>query len=267
MLLLRHGRVVSVDELIAGLWQDQPPRTARSLLHVYISRLRPIIRPSYESGAHLLPCTIDTVAGGYQLQLNGHELDLETFASLEKRAYDAEHAGDLVEASACMSKALSLRSGPILSDLRQVPGVRPTAAWLEEACAALLEHRTELDMALGRHRELVGELGALFTENPLRETMSAYYLVALYRSGRVADALHAYRRIRDRSVEELGIEPPDTLQRLHQLILTRHPCLTNAWHPASLLRQITAEAGRVPVPVPPPMNKPKPLVERLTAPP
>jgi DNA-binding SARP family transcriptional activator/nucleotide-binding universal stress UspA family protein len=212
MLLLHANEVVSSDRLVDELWTSDPPSTAATALQVHVSQLRKALPP----GTELL-----TRAPGYVIQVEPEQLDLKRF---ERLAGDGERAladGDPSSAAKSLRAALDLWRGPALADLTyeafaQVPIMR-----LEELRLAVLEARIEAELALGRHSSLVAELEALVAEHPLRERLLAELMLALYRSGRQADALDAYRAGRHALLGELGLEPTERLRDLEQAIL-RH---------------------------------------------
>jgi YVTN family beta-propeller protein len=203
LLLLEANRVVSTERLIDELWGDDPPETARSALQVYVAGLRKALG---EGGASLR-----TSAPGYVLDVPAGSTDLDEFARL--RADSRPH------------EALALWRGPALADLDGEPSVAAAAGRLEEERLAVLEERIDADLALGRHGELVPELEALAAEHPYRERFRAQLMLALYRSGRQADALAAYRAARETLVEGLGIEPGEELRALQRSVLEQDPAL------------------------------------------
>jgi len=195
MLLVEANRVVSSDRLIEALWEGQPPATARKALQVYVARFRKLLGKE----------RLQTMAPGYLLRVEEGELDLDRFRRLREEGK--------------LSEALSLWRGPPLSDFRYQRFAQAEIARLEEFRLACLEERIEHDLARGHHAELVGELEAIIDEHPLRERLRIQLMLALYRSGRQADALEAYQAARRALTEELGIEPGRPLRELHQAIL------------------------------------------------
>jgi len=219
ILLTRANEVVSNDRLIDGLWGARPPRTATNALQYHVSQLRKTLGPSK---------AIVTREPGYLIRVGPHELDLLRFEQrvAEARQAPADHASRLLH------DALSLWRGPALADLANEPFVQAEILRLEELRLAVLELRIETGLALGRHRELVGELDVLVHEHPLRERPRAQLMLALYRSGRQAEALDRYREGRHLLVDELGIEPGLELQELEKAIL-RHDLELSSPGPAA----------------------------------
>jgi DNA-binding SARP family transcriptional activator/WD40 repeat protein len=217
-LLLDAGRVVSIERLVDAVWGEAPPATARHSVEVYVSRLRGELAD--EAGVML-----GTRRPGYILRIDRDQLDLTRFEDLvaEGRAALAER--DPERAAARLREGLELWRGPPLADVAFESSERRDADRLDELRLAAMEDRIDADLALGRHSRLVGELEALVAEHPLREQPRAQLMVALYRSGRQADALDAYRQSRDLLREELGLEPGVALQQLERRILLHDPAL------------------------------------------
>jgi DNA-binding SARP family transcriptional activator/tetratricopeptide (TPR) repeat protein len=202
LLLLEANRVVASDRLIEALWEGQPTATAAKALQVYVSQLRRLLGRD----------RLQTKSPGYLIRVEEGELDLLRFRALRD-------GGRLRE-------ALALWRGPPLAEFTYQPFAQAEVARLEEERLACLEQRIEHDLAQGRRVEqLVGELEGLVREEPLRERLRALLMLALYRSGRQADALETYRRGRDTLVERLGIEPGPHLRELQQAILRQDPSL------------------------------------------
>jgi DNA-binding SARP family transcriptional activator len=201
VLLLNRNRVVSAEALIDELWGDDPPETAAKALQGYVSQLRKVLGPE----------RLSTRPPGYSLRIEEGEVDLDRFERLVREGRDRLATGDPAGASRELESALALWRGP-------APG-------LEERRLAALEDRIEADLTLGRHAQLVAELETLVARHPLRERPRAQLMLALYRSGRQADALEEYRRTRETLVDELGIEPGEELQELQKAILRHDPDL------------------------------------------
>jgi DNA-binding SARP family transcriptional activator len=201
LLLLEANRVVSSDRLIEALWEETPPETAGKALQVYVSKLRKLLGKE----------RVETKAPGYLLHVDADEFDLPRFQRLQQE-------GKLQE-------ALSLWRGPPLGEFAYERFAQAEIERLDELRLACLEERIERDLAVGRHAELVGELERLVNEHPLRERLRSALMLALYRSGRQAEALEAYQAARRKLVEELGIEPGRELRELEKAILKQDPSL------------------------------------------
>jgi len=212
LLALRAGEVVSTDRLVEELWGGEPPKAAVGSLQNLVSELRKTVAPEL----------IVTRPPGYVLGLDRDSVDAHRF---ERLARAAREAGPPEERAAGLREALALWRGPPLADLAFESFAQAEIARLEELRAATREALFEAELDLGRHGPLVAELEAFVAEHPLRERPRGQLMVALYRSGRQADALEAYRQARETLVEELGIDPSSELQQLEQAILRHDPSL------------------------------------------
>jgi DNA-binding SARP family transcriptional activator/pimeloyl-ACP methyl ester carboxylesterase len=219
VLLVHANQVVSSDRLIEELWPGHPPQKAADSLQVRLSELRKALRSAGEAGR------LATRPPGYMIYLAPGELDALRFERLAAEGNAALASGDAAAAARRLDHALGLWRGPALADIDAVPSVRSEAGRLEEERLAALESRGEALLACGRHRELIADLEALTTAHRLREGFWSQRMLALYRAGRQADALRAYREVRDILVAELGIEPGPELRELHARILRQDPAL------------------------------------------
>jgi DNA-binding SARP family transcriptional activator len=215
ILLLNANRVVSVDRLADDLYAGAAPVTAVTQVQRQISELRKAL------GAE---STIDTQPPGYVIRLAPEQLDLHRFERLTDEAGPAEAR----LAVGLLREALGLWRGEALADLAFEPFARPAIDRLEEIRLAALERRVEADLALGRHVEATAELEQLVAEHPLRERLRGQLMLALYRSGRQAEALDVYRQARAKLVEEFGLEPSARLRELERSILAQDPALDPA---------------------------------------
>jgi len=221
-LLLADGQVVSADRLAEDLWAGQPPPHYMATLRVYISRLRRALGSGSDAVATCPP--------GYRIVLAHGELDAHRFESLVAGAAADMAQGRPEAAAARLRDALGLWRGPALSDVADFAFAQADARRLEEARLAAIEDRVEADLACGRQVSLAGELEGLVAAHPLRERLCGQRVLALYRCGRQADALAAYRDLRVRLADELGIDPNPALGRLQEAILRQDPGLD--WRPA-----------------------------------
>jgi DNA-binding SARP family transcriptional activator len=213
LLLLNANRVVSRDRLIDELWGDEPPETAVQTVQVYVSRMRKLLPPG----------TLVTRRPGYMLAAGPETIDLLRFEQLLADGRAARGAGDPERASRSLCEALDLWRGPPLTELDK-PFAQIEGARLEDMRLAALEERIEADLELGRHAELIGELEVLIGDYPHRERLRGQLMLALYRDGRQAEALEAYRDARA-ALDELGIEPREQLRKLEQAILVQETTL------------------------------------------
>jgi len=215
VLLLDANRVVPVDRILSELWEDWPPATAPTAIQVYVSRLRKALGPE----------AIATREPGYVVEVGPRSLDVFRFENAAAAGRAAVAQGDGERGAALLREALAEWRGPALADLAREPFAARAAARFEDLRAAALEDRVEADLALGRHAEVIEELTALVAAYPLRERPRAQLMLALYRSGRQAEALAAYRAAREVLVDALGIEPAAPLRRLELAILAQDPAL------------------------------------------
>ncbi len=218
MLALNANRVVPVDTLIDAVWDSSPPNTARAQIQICVSGLRRVLADVGDQ------VQIRTRAPGYLLEIGADHLDVARFNSLVAAARTHVENNRLSEAVATLRSALSLWRGPALAGMNSEP-LRRNAAQLDDARIAAIMDRIRLDLALGRHEEIVGELFALVKEHPLRERLYEYLMLALYRSGRQAEALEVCRQGRATLMDELGIELGESTRRLETAILNRDPKL------------------------------------------
>ena len=217
MLIVHANQVVSSDRLIEELWPGQP-RAADSL-QVRLSELRKVLRSAGEADR------LATRPPGYLLRVTPTELDARQFEQLAAEGNAALAAGDAATAAQRLDQALQLWRGPALADLDAVPFARAEAGRLEEERLAALESRAEALLDCGRHRDLIAELETLTAAHPLRERFWLQRMLALYRAGRQADALRAYRDLRAVLIADLAIEPGPELRDLHARILRQDPAL------------------------------------------
>ncbi|MFL5883383.1 MAG: BTAD domain-containing putative transcriptional regulator, partial [Actinomycetota bacterium] len=222
-LLLHPNQVVSTEELIEAVWGEEPPPTVKQSLQNHVAALRKAIEGGNGGGP---PRTLVTHDPGYLLRIDPERLDLHRFQRLDHEGRQALAAGDPARAADLLRRALALWRGPALADVAASADIAwPELVGVEELQVASTEARIEAELALGRHHELVAELEGLVRLHPLREHLHGQLMLALYRSGRQADALAAYRAARRVLVDELGIEPSVGLQRLEQAILAQDPAL------------------------------------------
>ena len=205
MLALDAGSTVSAERLIDGLWGEEPPPTAAKMVQLYVSQLRKAMAANGDDGA------IATRGRGYELQMGRDRVDAARFERL------------LAQGAA--REALRLWRGPALADVADEPFAAAEIRRLEELRASALEVAIDQDLDAGRHREVLPELEALLAREPLRERLHVQRMLALYRSGRQAEALEAYREARTTLVEQIGVEPGPELRRLHEAILRQDPSL------------------------------------------
>jgi YVTN family beta-propeller protein len=217
LLLVHEGEIVSRDRLIEELWNGNPPSSGSQSLDVYVSRLRKAFRAA---GATEV---VVTRAPGYVL--HAAETDARRFEALAAEGHRALAAGDAERALTLLREALSLWRGRAYVEVADEHWARPEAERLEELRLQATEDRIDSELALGRHAALVPELELLAARHPNRERLVGQHMLALYRSGRQADALAAYRAARRSLIEELGLEPGPELRQLEGAVLAQDPAL------------------------------------------
>jgi DNA-binding SARP family transcriptional activator len=225
MLLLEAGHVVPTRRLIEHIWGEDGTEGAQASLQVYVSNLRKLLRdadpedPGDERLAFVRP--------GYRLQVEAGELDLQQVDEVRDEARARRADGDLAAASVLLRLGLSLWRGPALADLAEIPALAPLLVAVDARRDVLRHECYDVELELGRHLALVPELEAAVAEAPLDERLAGQHMLALYRSGRQADALAAYRRTDELLRDQLGIEPGQQLRALHESILRQD--LTLDW--------------------------------------
>jgi DNA-binding SARP family transcriptional activator len=240
ILLVHANEVVATDRLIEELWPE-PPRTAANALQVNIGKLRKALDPGRSPGSpgELLI----TRAPGYILRVEPDELDADRFERLLSDGRSAREADDPETVAATLRRALDLWRGPALVDFAYDPFAQAEIARLEELRLDAVEERIEADLELGHGGELVSELESLIRDNPLRERLRGQLMLALYRSGRQADALEVYRQTSQTLRDELGLAPGRRLQQLQTAILRQEPTLDPSVVPSARTRRSEAQAG------------------------
>ena len=215
ILLLNANEVVSTDRLVDDLWSDDPPANATAALHNHVSRLRKELGPE----------SLLTRACGYVLRVDPEAVDACRFERLLDRAERLARAGIAGASAAALDEALDLWRGRPFEELGYERFLQGEVARLEERRLVAREARLDAVLALGGHAAAVPELEALIHEHPLRERLRAQLMLALYRSGRQADALAAYHAARRTLDDELGIAPGPALRQLERAILRQDPGL------------------------------------------
>lgn len=226
LLLLHYSRFVPTTTLIDELWDGRAPKTASAAVQNYVFQLR-------KRFAEVTGQDMDTVGSellrtarnGYEFVAESAEFDLQIFHRLERAGVAAMADGDLVTAVRNFREALSWWRGPALSDVEPGPRIHAEVAGLEQSRVTMLDHRIELELRLGRHREILDELTDLVSQDRFREDLHAQLMIALYRSGHRARALEAFHRLRKDMVDEFGLEPSPKLHRYYEAVLTSDPGL------------------------------------------
>ena len=240
VLAAAHGDVVLVDELVEALWTASPPRTAERSVHAYVARLRRAVEPSRERGA---PSRVIVTEGrGYRLTLDDDFLDSLRFERLTGIARDSIATGHALRGRQALDEALSLWRGTPFQDHHDAERCARESRRLEHLHELAIEDLTTARLELGEAADVVPDLEALVGLHPLREQLWANLMLALYRSGRQAEALRTFQRARSVLVDELGIEPGPELHYLESRILAQDPSLLSTAPGASgPSRRIPAE--------------------------
>jgi DNA-binding SARP family transcriptional activator/tetratricopeptide (TPR) repeat protein len=219
LLLLNAGRVVPTSQILEALWAGRPPASGATRVQGLVAQVRASL-----ARAGVLPGPIGTHPDGYLLTVGDGELDLDAFERRLRQARTAAAEGDLAAAASAFRAGLGLWRGKALAGVA-APFAGSEAARLEERRLVAVEELTEVELARGRHADLVGELAALVVKHPRWERLRERLMLALYRSGRQAEALEVYRQGHRLLVDELGLEPGPDLRRLQRAILAGDPGL------------------------------------------
>src|SRR5215203_5267144 len=236
-LLLEANRTVSVDALVDALWGERVPSTAVKMVHIYVSQLRKVL----PRGA------LQTRPPGYRI-----EVAPEAVERLRKEGREALADGDADTAAERLTAACALWRGPALGEFSE-PFAAAAAAHLDELRLLAVEDRIDAELALGRHRDVAGELRTLVASHPLRERPRRQLMLALYRQGRHAEALAAFHELRAVLRDELGIDPSTGLAELQYRMLNQDPALDHASPPPAPSHPVPVPlSAPVAVPAPPP---------------
>lgn len=215
LLMLDAGRVVSTERLVDGLYGTEPPAGVGNAVQSQVSRLRQV-----------LPVPLEGHPAGYRLVVDPEQVDAHRFARLGTAGREALAADEPAKAAELLREALGLWRGPALADVRDAPFAAAQTVRLEELRVGALEDRIEADLALGRHRAVVAELGELVAAHPLRERLRGQFMRALYGSGRQSEALETYEAARRELADSLGADPGPELAAVHLAVLRGDPVLT-----------------------------------------
>jgi DNA-binding SARP family transcriptional activator/DNA-binding MarR family transcriptional regulator len=251
LLAVQANAVTRVDQLVEELWGESPPPSALTTVQTYIYQLRKLLKlddQPVQEGDTSRPALLSH-PGGYILRLPDlADVDANLFEELARRGRTELLAARPEAAAESFRDALALWRGNVLEGVTTGPVLYAHATRLEELRRTVVALRIEADLQLGRHHELVGELNSMVAAEPTREDICAKLMIALYRSGRRADALGVYQRIRTALVDELGLDPAAELQRLHQLMLEANPELDLPTQPAAPVAVVATAAAPAQLP-------------------
>ena len=219
LLLTRRDELVSSDVATETLWPERPPKDPRNALQLAVSRLRRALAGSTGSLAEPGPDVVVGVAGGYSLRLPVGWVDADRFETLAQAGRAQLARNEAADAAGTLRGALSMWRGAAFADVRDEPFAQASIGRLDELRIAAIADRIDADLSLRRYAQVVGELETLVGQHPLRERLRAQLMLALYGSGRQAEALAVYRDTRRLLIEELGVEPSRELRDAHQFVL------------------------------------------------
>lgn len=219
LLFLRANRIVPVQNLLEELWDGRPPSSAVAAIHTYVMQLRRAMCDGHPLRSGRRQHRLVTHESGYEIQLGPDELDLGRFRATARHARMLTSRGHHRAGAARYRAALEIWRTPALVDVPAGPLLSAELATLDEERMAVLTERITADLRLGLHHDLVPELTALSRLAPTNEDLISLLMIALYRSGRQADALKAFHRIRRSLHDELGAHPSGMLTRLHSDML------------------------------------------------
>ncbi|MDT4997389.1 MAG: hypothetical protein QOD45_1457, partial [Pseudonocardiales bacterium] len=222
VLLINAPTALSVARIAEEIWPERVPAGYVGTIQTYVHHLRTVLEPEHRGGAWQV---ITTANSGYRLTVDGETADAITFERLAASGQAALAAGDVTLARQQLARALALWRGEVLTDIADYPFVEPYAARLEEIRLTAREAEVDARLALGEHAALVADLDELVSRYPLREQLQGQRMLALYRSGRQADALAAYRGVHRMLADELGTAPGPQLQELHAAMLAQDPAI------------------------------------------
>jgi DNA-binding SARP family transcriptional activator len=244
MLAFHYNQFVSVDAIIDELWGANPPRTAMTTLQTYIWQIR---KAFTNANQHL----IETLPGGYLLRVPRDAMDIWLFEQLAADGRKAAVNGELCRATTLLDQALKCWRGQVISDIGTGERMRALKAYWHETRLSTWQLRSDLELRVGRHREMLGELTEMAATYPLDEEAAEQLMLALYRSGRKGDSLAAYQRIRQNLIGELGLEPSRPLRELHRRILESDPSLDYVSESYEAADRVDAIALAKPAQLPP----------------
>lgn len=228
VLAVNAGRTIPMSRLTEELWGTTPPRSSSTTIHTYIGKVRRALDVALDDDPGLEgKDVLATDGAGYRLNIPREDIDINRFDRLAAAGRRAVENGDQVNAARELKAALALWRGSAISDIAHGPLLMVETVRLEESRLSILDLRIEVELRLGRHRELLSELAGLCARFPMSENFYAQYMLALCRSGQLWRALEVFQRLRVTMVDQLGVDPSAKMRQLHQAILCGHPAVQN----------------------------------------
>jgi DNA-binding SARP family transcriptional activator len=226
VLAMNAGHLVPFSVLAQELWDERLPHSASTTLQTYILQLRKLLSRSLHVNDGAAREILLTRPGGYVLDVNPDSSDFSLFERLSTAGRRVLAMGDAAQASTLLREALDLWRGPALVDVAAGPVLEPRICGLKELRLVTLEYRIEAELRIGAHREVLSELAVLTTQFRYNENLHAQYMIALHRAGRRNEALDVFRQLRERLIDELGLEPSRRLREFQQAVLTSEADVT-----------------------------------------
>jgi DNA-binding SARP family transcriptional activator len=228
VLTVNSGRTIPMSRLTEELWGTTPPRSSSTTIHTYIGKVRRALDLALHDDPRLEgKDVLATDGAGYRLNVAREDIDINRYDRLAAAGRRAVENGDFVNAARELKAALALWRGSAISDIAHGPLLMVETVRLEESRLSILDLRIEVELRLGRHRELLAELAGLCARFPMSENFYAQYMLALCRSGQLWRALEVFQRLRVTMVDQLGVDPSAKMRQLHQAILCGHPAVQN----------------------------------------
>lgn len=236
LLMLNANEIVSTSAILEELWGSRPPNSAYNTLHTYIFQIRRWLCKTLGAGSSWVTNErLVTEPGGYILNVPEEKLDLNQFEHYVRLGTTAARRADYQEAIRFFDLALGLWGGGQPVKPRATGLIQAKLTRLHERRLLATEQRIGAELALGRHREVIGELSSLVINHPMHESLHAKLMIAFYQSGRISDALDVYRRLRRTVVEDLGLEPSRETRCVHEAILSSDARLNSYPETAAML--------------------------------
>ncbi|WP_409491287.1 BTAD domain-containing putative transcriptional regulator [Amycolatopsis sp. cmx-11-12] len=233
LLALNANRFVQLQAIENELWGTTPPKSALTTIQTYIMQIRKRMDAALDGDGPRAKDVLITGTTGYQLRILPPDLDLARYQDLIARGELALTSGKYDRAACLFADALAVWRDDALVDVRHGPAIETEVRELDASRTLTLERRIEAELRLGQHYGVLTELAVLTRRHPFNENLHGQFMRALYRSGRRAEALSLYRRVRERFIGELGIDPSPRLRELHQIVLNCDDCRGEVFSPST----------------------------------